>query len=37
MILFEYIINVYNSTTNTIEELKKEATIFLHKYLGIDE
>ena len=37
MVFFEYIIRIYNSTTNILEELKKESTIYLHSYLGIDE
>ena len=37
MILFEYIITIYNSITNLIEEFKKDTRILLHKYLGIDE
>ena len=35
--LIEYIISIYNSIKILIEELKKDATIFLHNYLGIDE
>jgi hypothetical protein len=37
MALFEYIITIYNSITNIIEEMKIDAANFLHKYLGIDE
>ena len=37
MVLFEYIIIIYNSITSMIEILKSDSTIFLHKYLGIDE
>ena len=37
MTLFEIIFNIYNLINNIIDELKKESTIFLHKYLGIDE
>lgn len=36
MVLFEYIITIYDSITNIIEELKEDATIYLHNYLGID-
>ena len=37
MILFEYIIIIYNSITNLIEEFRKDTKFLLHKYLGIDE
>ena len=37
MCLIEYIISIYNSIKILIEELKKDATNFLHNYLGIDE
>jgi len=37
MVLFQYMINIYKLITQQIEELKKDSTFFLHKYLGIDD
>ena len=35
--LFEYIIAIYNSIITIIEELKRDSTICVHRYSGLDE
>lgn len=35
--LFDYIITIYNSIVNIIEELTRDATIFVHRYAGLEE
>ena len=37
MCLIEYIIAIYNSIVTIVEELTSDATIFVHRYAGLEE